>query len=370
MTETAADLKERILHPRNQRRDHRDKPHQSSKPQGHGGDLYTQDNALESEARVLAMNQKAVPLEPDHLHDGLRFSQYMLAGSIAGMVEHLAMFPVDTLKTRMQMTRETHGSRHTLVGRTLVSILKTEGALGLYRGIGAMALGAGPAHAVYFSVYEVAKEKLGGNRSGHHPLVHGLAGVLATVASDAVLTPMDVVKQRLQLPGNAYKGVIDCVRRILRDEGIKAFYASYRTTVIMNAPYTATHFATYEAAKAGLKSIWPEKTNEENFFVHLTAGGAAGALASVVTTPLDVVKTRLQCQGVNGAERFASSSIRDVVTSIVKKEGPKALLRGMKPRVLFYTPAAAICWSTYEATKAFLQRLNKGRAEGGHQKMS
>ncbi|MCO5551614.1 hypothetical protein L7F22_035677 [Adiantum nelumboides] len=367
MTDTAADLKDRFLLSHNQNskspRDQRERSSKNLEAQRDGGVAHlSDDNVTESKAKVLATNQKAVSLDPEHLHDGLSFSQYMIAGSIAGMVEHLAMFPVDTLKTRMQMMKEAHGSRPTLVSRTLISILKTEGVLGLYRGIGAMALGAGPAHAVYFSVYEVAKEKLGGKRPGHHPIVYGAAGIFATITSDAVFTPMDVVKQRLQLPGSAYEGVIDCVRRTLRDEGIKAFYASYRTTVIMNAPYTATHFATYEAAKAGLKSLWPEKTNEENLFVHLTAGGAAGALASIVTTPLDVVKTRLQCQGVNGAERFTNSSIQEVISSIVKKEGPKALLRGMVPRVLFYTPAAAICWSTYEASKAFLQHSNDERA--------
>ncbi|KAH7365341.1 hypothetical protein KP509_18G021700 [Ceratopteris richardii] len=308
--------------------------------------------------RNSAPSKESGLMKPEHLHDGLKFPQYMMAGSVAGMVEHLAMFPVDTLKTRMQMVRDVHGSTYSFVGRSFTSILKAEGVLGLYRGIGAMALGAGPAHAVYFSVYEIAKEELGGNQPGHHPIAHGVAGVLATIASDAIFTPTDVVKQRLQLPGNQYSGVIDCARRLLKDEGIRAFYASYRTTVIMNAPYTATHFATYEAVKAGLKNLWPERTKEENLFMHLTAGGAAGALASAVTTPLDVVKTRLQCQGVDGAERFATSSIQDVIRSIVKKEGPRALLRGMKPRVLYNTPAAAICWSTYEASKAFLQNIN------------
>ena len=220
----------------------------------------------------------------------------MIAGSVAGMVEHMAMFPVDTLKTRMQMVAESGGSSYTSISRTLAWIVKTEGPIGLYRGIGAMGLGAGPSHAVYFAVYEICKEKFGGNSEGHHPLAHGAAGVIATMSSDIVLTPMDVVKQRLQLSGNHYRGVVDCVARIFKEEGLRAFYASYRTTLIMNAPFTATHFSTYEAAKKGLKNVWPENTDEENLVVHLTAGGAAGALASAVTTPMDVVKTRLQCQ--------------------------------------------------------------------------
>lgn len=224
-------------------------------------------------------------------YDGLSFKQHMLAGSVAGMVEHMAMFPVDTVKTRMQVLSTPGNKASTELSKAFSSIMRTEGPVGLYRGIAAMGLGAGPAHAVYFAVYEVCKEKLGGNREGHHPVAHALAGASATVASDAVLTPMDVVKQRLQLKESPYKGLGDCVRQILKHEGLRAFYASYRTTVMMNVPFTAVHFSAYEAAKKVLAQ--PE---EENFFTHLTAGGVAGALASGVTTPMDVVKTRLQCQ--------------------------------------------------------------------------
>lgn len=314
---------------------------------------YTSSSYVEKEV-VVPINEEVTDCDQMESHDGLSFGQYMLAGSVAGMVEHMAMFPVDTLKTRMQMLAGAGGSIYPTVARELSSILQKEGLLGLYRGIGAMGLGAGPAHAVYFSLYEVCKEKFGGNIKGHHPVAHAAAGIIATIGSDAVFTPMDVIKQRLQLTGSPYAGLADCTKRILREEGFKAFYASYRTTVVMNAPYTVAHVTTYEAAKKMLISISPEKASEEGIIVHLTAGGAAGALASAVTTPLDVVKTRLQCQGVNGADRFNSSSIRYAIGKIVAKEGPTALLKGLRPRILFHTPAAAICWSTYEACKSFL----------------
>lgn len=157
-----------------------------------------------------------------------------------------------------------------------------------------MGLGAGPAHAVYFSVYEICKENFKTNYNSS--AAHAAAGVCATVASDAVITPMDVVKQRLQLKSSPYKGVCDCVKRVLVEEGVGAFYASYRTTVVMNAPFTAVHFATYEAAKRGLMDVNVDGGDDESLVVHVTAGAGAGALAAVVTTPLDVVKTQLQCQ--------------------------------------------------------------------------
>ncbi|KAI3889303.1 hypothetical protein MKX03_037897 [Papaver bracteatum] len=326
-----------------------------------------------TETTTQIQNPVSKTITTSHENDGLGFWKFMVAGSIAGMVEHMAMFPVDTLKTRMQMLGAATSSspaaaaaasfsshHHHQIGRFFTSIMRKEGPLGLYRGIAAMGLGAGPAHAVYFSVYETCKRKFGGNEPGHHPLVHAVSGVVATTASDAVLTPMDVVKQRLQLKRSPYNGVKDCVLRMFKEEGFRAFYASYRTTIVMNAPFTAVHFATYEAMKKVLSEISPENASEERLMVHVMAGGAAGALAGAVTTPLDVVKTRLQCQGVCGADTFRSSSIRLALKQIVAKEGYQALLHGLTPRVLFHAPAAAICWSTYEAMKNFLQNDPEG----------
>lgn len=290
-------------------------------------------------------------------HDGLHFWQFMVAGSIAGTVEHVAMFPVDTIKTHMQALGACPIKSASL-RQALSSIMKTEGPSGLYRGISAMGLGAGPAHAVYFSVYEFCKKALISRTSPNNPAAHAAAGVCATVASDAVFTPMDVVKQRLQLGGGPYEGLLDCVRRVVREEGVGALYASYRTTVLMNAPFTAVHFATYEAVKRGLTEISPDSVSDERWVVHATAGAAAGSLAAVITTPLDVVKTQLQCQGVCGCDRFVNGSIKDVLRTIVEKDGYRGLMRGWMPRMLFHAPAAAICWSTYEAAKSFFQELN------------
>ncbi|XP_072983883.1 uncharacterized protein [Typha latifolia] len=285
-------------------------------------------------------------------HDGLPFWQYMAAGSVAGVVEHTAMFPVDTVKTRIQAGVGAGRCQFSLAG-----VLRAEGFLSLYRGLGAMGLGAGPAHAVYFSVYEISKEFLSGGNP-NNPAVHAASGVVATVASDAVFTPMDTVKQRLQLRNSPYNGVVDCIGRVVREEGFGALYASYRTTVLMNAPFTAVHFATYEAVKRGLVEISPDSVDDERLVVHATAGAAAGALAAAVTTPLDVAKTQLQCQGVCGCDRFSSSSVREVMRAIIQRDGYAGLMRGWKPRMLFHAPAAAICWSTYEASKTFFQRLN------------
>ncbi|CAK9187448.1 unnamed protein product, partial [Ilex paraguariensis] len=64
--------------------------------------------------------------------------------------------------------------------------------------------------------------------------------------------------------------------------------------------------------------------------------------------------------GVCGCDRYITGSIRDVLRTIVKKDGYRGLVRGWLPRMLFHAPAAAICWSTYEAGKSFFQEIDSG----------
>lgn len=128
-------------------------------------------------------------------------------------------------------------------------IIRDEGARRLYRGFGAVVSGAIPSHAVHYATYEHIKHRIGGNEPGHHPLENGLAGGVATMCHDAIVTPLDVVKQRLQVYNSAYQGVFQCIRSVWAHEGIRAFYASYPTTVALNVPFQVVHFAAYESFK-------------------------------------------------------------------------------------------------------------------------
>ena len=74
--------------------------------------------------------------------------------------------------------------------------------------------------------------------------------------------------------------------------------------LVMNLPFTALHFATYESAK---KLLVLEE--DESLAVQLAAGGTAGGVSAALTTPLDVVKTRLQLEGVNSATRYGTTAV-------------------------------------------------------------
>lgn len=132
------------------------------------------------------------------------------------------------------------------------------------------------------------KQSFGGNEPGHHPVINGMAGGTATMAHDAIVTPLDVVKQRLQMRNSAYRGPLHCIRTVFAQEGLRAFYASYPTTVAMNVPFQAVHFAAYES----FKILFTKEGEEHGIFEDFAAGGAAGALAGCVSTPFDVVKVR------------------------------------------------------------------------------
>ncbi|PRW51045.1 mitochondrial carrier [Chlorella sorokiniana] len=333
-----------------------------------------------------------VPADSLRTYDGLTFYGHMVAGAVAGIGEHVAMYPVDTIKTRMQALAHPGQQLHSSVVTALRTVLRREGVGGLYRGVTAMALGAGPSHALYFASYEAAKQLYGGNKEGHHPLAHAAAGATATIVNDGCMNPWDVVKQRMQVRHSPYRGLMHCVAQTFREEGLAAFYKSYWTTLVMNVPYTALHFAVYEsmkkflaggaastagaAAEAGpggsallpaaaaqaeagtvaapLESGGEEDEEEEGLVVQLVAGGTAGGLAAAATTPLDVVKTRLQLEGVHSATRYNTSSVLPVLRRIAEEEGTSALWRGWQPRVLFHAPSAAICWGIYETAKKLL----------------
>jgi solute carrier family 25 iron transporter 28/37 len=85
-----------------------------------------------------------------------------------------------------------------------------------------------PAHALHFAVYEYAKESFGGNRRGYQWLPTAAAGATATLVNDGFMTPVDVIKQRLQVAHSPYRGVLDCVRKVLQQEGPGALWKSYR----------------------------------------------------------------------------------------------------------------------------------------------
>ena len=222
------------------------------------------------------------------------FPQHAVAGSIAGLAEHSVMFPMDTIKTVMQVRqtpgllaadgivgdaaalRGSTGSCPGVVGHW-ASLTKTGGVTRMWRGVQTMFTGCIPAHAAYFTVYEgckaafnaessaapsaaaastaagttVASEASSGSCSSNSPFASGAAVGLATMCHDVIMTPMDCIKQRLQL-GYHSNSVYDCACAMFRKEGPRAFMLSYPTTLLMNVPYALIMGTANEAIRNAL----------------------------------------------------------------------------------------------------------------------
>ncbi|OXV11763.1 hypothetical protein Egran_00474 [Elaphomyces granulatus] len=266
--------------------------------------------------------------------------------------EHSVMYPVDLLKTRMQVLHPT-GGLYTGLTNAISTIYRIEGWRTLWKGVSSVIVGAGPAHAVYFGTYELVKELAGGNvDNGHHPAVAALSGAAATIASDALMNPFDVIKQRMQVQGSTYKTITQCAKSVYRAEGLHTFYVSYPTTLCMSVPFTAAQFVAYESIS---KFMNPKK--EYDPLTHCVAGGLAGAVAGGITTPLDVIKTLLQTRGLaQDSEIRSARGIFNAAAIIKRQFGWRGFLRGMRPRIVSSMPSTAICWTSYEMAKSYFTR--------------
>ncbi|MCJ1403391.1 Fe(2+) transporter [Xylographa trunciseda] len=304
------------------------------------------------------------PLEVDEYdYEGLppnfTLGYNMLAGAFAGIavgdtqrkgIEHTVMYPVDLLKTRLQVINPSPGALYSGLTNAFTTITRIEGAQSLWRGMTSVIVGAGPAHAVYFATYEAVKQAMGGNdRSTHHPLAAATSGACATIASDALMNPFDVIKQRMQIHGSTHRTITQCARRVYHNEGLKAFYVSYPTTLCMTVPYTALQFMAYEFVS---KVMNPSRAYDP--LTHCVAGGLAGGFAAGLTTPLDVIKTLLQTRGTATDAKIRSAKGLWVAASIIKQQyGYGGFFRGWRPRIITAMPSTAICWSSYEMAKAY-----------------
>jgi len=293
----------------------------------------------------------------ESLREGASIGTVMTAGAIAGIMEHCVMFPVDCVKTRMQaLACDKTKFRSSSIFANLINIAKTEGLFRPLKGVQPLMLGAGPAHAVYFACYEHIKTVMTPVAQQSvlpETVVHGVAGAAATVFHDAVMTPADVVKQRLQQCCSPYKSAWNCANTVYRTEGIGAFYRSYTTILTMNIPFQAVHFMVYEQMMNLINS-----SGEYVPWKHAVSGGMAGAVAATITMPWDVMKTLLNTQEANVLTRLNTkrvSGILDAFRTVRGVAGWAGFYKGWRARVIYQAPSTAISWCVYESFKYYLK---------------
>ncbi|KAK3117021.1 hypothetical protein LTR53_002042 [Teratosphaeriaceae sp. CCFEE 6253] len=291
-------------------------------------------------------NRKEVKDLPEEVKEGLEivlvghiWEALPHAGGLAGTTVDTTLFPLDTLKTRLQ---------------SAAGFFPSGGFRGVYNGIGSAVVGSAPGAALFFVTYEGVKAHFGTADVGAG--THMLAASLGEVAACAVRVPTEVVKQRAQAGQHASsREALASILRLRREHGVSRvwgeLYRGWSITVFREVPFTVIQFPLWE----GMKRYALQRRQHLNptaFVTDPTAlqtgaaesalyGSLSGAIAAGLTTPLDVLKTRMML----ARER---QSVAALASRIWRDEGSRAFFAGVGPRTIWISIGGAVFLGSYQ----------------------
>ncbi|KAJ3756845.1 mitochondrial carrier [Lentinula raphanica] len=274
----------------------------------------------------------------------LPFVANFAAGAIAGISEILTFYPLDVVKTRMQLsTEKTQG----FVG-TFKNIIKEEGAGRLYRGLVPPLLLEAPKRAVKFAANDFwGKTYLGlsGEKKMNQQL-SVLTGCSAGATESFVVVPFELVKIRLQDKNSTYAGPIDVVKQIVRKEGVLGLYNGMESTFWRHLWWNGGYFGCIFQVRA----LLPEaKTKQGTLFNNFVSGAVGGLVGTMLNTP-SVVKSRIQSAPKIPGVAPKYSWTYPSLALIAREEGIGALYKGFIPKVLRLAPGGGVLLLVVEFT--------------------
>jgi len=282
----------------------------------------------------------------EHKPKPLPFVANFAAGAIAGISEILTFYPLDVVKTRMQL--ETGKSKNGLVG-TLRNIVREEGVGRLYRGLVPPLLLEAPKRAVKFASNDfwgkTFLELYGESKMTQNLSI--LTGCSAGATESFVVVPFELVKIKLQDKTSTFKGPMDVLKQIIRKHGLFGLYAGMESTFWRHVYWNGGYFGCIHQVKTLLPKPDSPQAQLMNNFVSGSIGGFAG---TVLNTPFDVVKSRIQ-----GAERIPGVKLKynwtyPALVTIAREEGLAALYKGFVPKVLRLAPGGGVLLLVVEFT--------------------
>jgi len=266
----------------------------------------------------------------------------MLAGGAAGLITDVVLFPIDTVKTRLQTTK---------------GFWSSGGFRGIYRGIGAISCGAIPSGATFYLVYEATKSLAGPNTN---PVTAcALGGAAGEVCRLLLAVPFEVTKQRAQ--AFSHLNSRTALLHTIQTEGVRGLYRGYSTNALRDAPYSLIQFPLWETIKTiYAKHCKQTKQSGSNFNTELTGmesgmcGGIAGGISAFITNPLDVAKTRIML--AEQGSPIAKMNPLQILAHISKAEGILGLLSGVTMRVAWTMCGGFLFIGVYDSLKYPLLR--------------
>lgn len=313
-----------------------------------------------------------LPQQPLDLRDTFK---YLLAGGVAGGVARTAVAPLSRLKVLIQVNSHQVDRLGVLDG--LRRILAAEGPRGLYVGNGADCMRIVPHSATKFFLYEQLVASTTAALQAHappevaarwQPLLRGVCGSCAGILAGTLTYPLDMIRGRLMVQGDVglgrqlrwrrYDGVVDAARSIAANEGVWTLYRGWLPSFVGTVLYSGLKFGVYGALKDALSP--PDR--EPSLLPRLAAGAIAGGVGQTVAYPMEVIRRRLQAgdwaphvmELPSGRRVVVRPGMTACVLGLLRKEGPRALYKGLTLNYIRVVPSVAISFATYEAMKDLL----------------
>jgi len=270
-----------------------------------------------------------------------------LAGSLSGTFSTVLFQPLDLVKTRLQnapISPSASAPSPTLgMLNVMSSILRKEPLSGLWRGMVPSITRTVPGVGLYFSSMHWMTTTF--TNGSPNPAQAMAIGIVARSMSAAFLIPITVIKTRYESGEFGYKSMSNALRVIYKTEGLKGLTCGLVPTLVRDAPFSGLYLMFYTQTK----KLIPQEALKSDLQapIHFSCGVVAGILASIVTQPADVVKTKMQLYPQ------LYPDFKSVLVHVNKKYGPKGFFKGLVPRMLRRTLVAAMAWTLYEqATRA------------------
>ncbi|CAN8316530.1 unnamed protein product [Cochlearia groenlandica] len=262
-----------------------------------------------------------------------------LAGGLASALSTSLMHPIDTVKTRVQAS--------TLSFPEVIAKLPEIGVRGVYRGSIPAILGQFSSHGLRTGIFEASKLVLI-NFAPNLPeiQIQSIASFCSTLLGTAVRIPCEVLKQRLQ--AGMFNNVGEAIVGTWKQDGPRGFFRGTGATLCREVPLYVVGMGLYAESK---KMVAQALGRELEAWETIAAGAVSGGIAAVVTTPFDVMKTRMMT-----ATPGVPISMSVVAISILRNEGPLGLFKGAVPRFFWVAPLGAMNFAGYELAKKAMQK--------------
>lgn len=279
----------------------------------------------------------------------LPFIYQFLSGAIAGVSEILVMYPLDVVKTRQQLatTSDYNGTI-----RCLKKIVAEEGMSRLYKGISAPILMEAPKRAIKFA----ANDEWGKfyKKAFDIPVMTQslaiLTGATAGATESFVVVPFELVKIKLQDKTSKFNGMGEVVKHILKTGGPLGLYKGLESTMWRHVSWNAGYFGLIHQ----VRTLMPKpKNSTEKTLIDLSCGTIGGTFGTMLNTPFDVVKSRIQA----GSTKYRWT-LPSIVT-VAKEEGLGALYKGFIPKVLRLGPGGGILLVVFTTCMDFFRTIHK-----------